>query len=84
MLCAVHCFADAFMQLYVFLSQCMTGSKEKQEYIVVKAQLPVYLSYSSLYLSMHFTRKAVYLTQANMHNNHLLAHSNCHYCKQEL
>ena len=57
------------------LSQCVGRSKEKQDYVVVKAQVD---------LNRHSTHKAVYLTPANMHTNHLLAHSDCHYCKQVL
>ena len=48
----------------------MGGSKEKQDYMVVKAQL--LLSYSPVDLNRHFTHKAVYLAPGNMHTNHIL------------
>ena len=33
-------------------------------------------------LSIGSTHEAVYLAHTNMHANHLLAHSDHHYCKQ--
>ena len=33
---------------------------------------------------MYSTQQVVYLAHANMHANHLLVYSGCHYCKQVL
>ena len=33
---------------------------------------------------VHSTQQVVYLAHANMHTNHLLVYSGCHYCKQVL
>ena len=33
---------------------------------------------------VHSTQQVVYLAHANMHINHLLVYSGCHYCKQVL
>ena len=44
----------------------------------------LYGSYSPVDLNRLSTHKAVYLTPTNMHTNHLLAHFDCHYCKQVL
>ena len=63
----------------IILSYCMGGSKEKQDYMVVKARVITKLLPSRQIV--HSTKQVVYLAHANMHTNHLLG---SHFCKQVL
>ena len=60
----------------------MGGSKEKQNYMVVEARVINKLLPSRKI--MQSTQQVVYLAHANMHTNHLLVYSDCHYGKQVL
>ena len=40
--------------------------------------------YMYILYNRHSTQKAICLAHVNMHTNHSLAQSGCHYCKQEV
>ena len=57
-------------------------SKKKLDYMVVITWVITKLLPSRQIV--HSTQQVVYLAHANMHTNHLLVYSGCHYCKQVL
>ena len=72
-----------YIYIYIYiLSQCMGRSKEKQDNMVVIPRVITKLLPSRQIV--HSTQQVVYLAHANMHTNHLLVYSGCHYCKQVL
>ena len=69
----------------LLLSQCISESKEITELRIWQLKPSYnYVIAHAVDLSIHSTHKAVYLAHANMHIDHLLTHSDCHYCKQIL
>ena len=55
-----------------FLSQCVGGSKEKQDDMVVYTEIITKLLSSRQ--TVHSTQQVVYLAHANLHTNHLLVY----------
>ena len=78
----VHLLVFIYIYIYIFLPQCVGGSKEKQDNMVVIPWVIAKLLPSRQIV--HSTQQAVYLAHPNMHTNHVLVYSGCHYCKQVL
>ena len=66
----------------IFYPSEWADQRKKQDYMVVKARVITKLLPSRQIV--HSTQQVVYLAHANMHTNHLLVYSGCHYCKQVL